>query len=59
VVQLVAEIFQIAPEQVGKEKCPEVANVGIVVDGRPTDVHSDTWRVEGLKWFESLGQGIV
>ena len=48
-----------ATDQVGEEERPEVADVGVAVDGRAAGVHPEAPAVARLDGFDGAGQGVA
>src|SRR6185312_763562 len=48
-----------APDEVGQEERPQVADVGVAVDGRAARVHPEAASVDGLDGLDGAGQGVA
>ena len=57
--QLVAALADVPPQDVAEDKCPVVANVGVVVDRGTADVHANLAVFERQEFLLPPGQGIV
>ena len=56
---LVTAIRQPAPQQIFKDKGPVVADVRIIVDGRPTGIEPDSWRIQRNEFLLRARQRVV
>ena len=59
VLDFVAIEFEDAKEDVLKDVGAEVADMGVVVDGQATGVDADIGWIEGFKFAEGAGVGVV
>ena len=59
VIQRVAARAQPAAQDVREHEGPEIADMGVVVDGRPAGVHPHDVVVEGIELLQLLGQGVI
>ena len=46
-------------DEVGEEECPEVADVGVAIDGRAAGVHPEAAPVGRFDGFDGAGQGVA
>jgi len=51
--------FKVTPQHVGKKKCPEVADVGVIVDGGAAGVHGDFAGFFGDEGLGLVGERVV
>ena len=58
-VYLIAAIRQVGPDEVEPDDRPHVADVRVVVDGRPADIHRDPARILGHEFLLGECQRVV
>ena len=59
VAHLVAEVLQIAEEDVESDGGAGMTQMAVAIDGRTTDIHAHTAFVEGLEGLLGPGEGVV
>ena len=59
VQELKAAMAQMSPQHVLEREGPQISDVDVVVDGRPTGVHAHRVAFGGLEGLEGAGEGVI
>ena len=61
VIDLITEMPQRAPEQIDRDIGAEIADVAVIIDGRPADIEADAFAggIERLHRLDRAGQRVV
>ena len=59
VADVVSALAEEAVEQIDGDKCAEVADVAVVVDGGAAGVHADAVGVDRMEVFDLAGESVV
>ena len=59
VADVVSALAQKAIEKIDGDKCAEIADVAVVIDGRSAGVHADAVAVEWMEFFDLPGKSVI
>jgi len=59
VADVVSALAQKAIKKIDGDECAEIADVAVVIDGRPAGIHADAIVVERMEIFDLSGESVI